>query len=75
MSENPRQPDNGDDFCAVCGLTAPFIKRDRVTHEVARFCRIHVPAEFETVKPSLTRRIEEALLERWRNESSPPAAA
>lgn len=71
MPEKQPPPDN--DHCAVCHQTAPFIFRERVTGEVTRWCRIHLP--WPEYKPRLTFWLEQDYLARHRNESSPPAAA
>lgn len=68
-------PDTSDDFCQVCGQTAPFLERELATGIVQRFCRMHIPADWPMPK-SLARLMEEAYLaERVTNESSPPGVS
>lgn len=69
-------PDTRDDFCQVCGATAPFLERELATGKVERFCRDHLPDSFNWIPKSLARLMEEAYLaERVTNESSPPVVA
>lgn len=75
QSQPPSLPDTRDDFCQVCGATAPFLLRELATGKVERWCRAHLPDDFGLPK-SLARMLEEAYLaERVTNESSPPVVA
>ncbi len=61
MSQSQPLPDTSDDHCAVCHQTAPYLKRNRTTDDVVRYCRLHAPVDFG-LAPSLTRLLEEAYL-------------
>lgn len=55
-------PDTSDDFCQVCGQTAPFLERELATGIVQRFCRMHIPEDWGWMRPSLARLMEKEYL-------------
>lgn len=62
QSQSPSLPDTRDDFCQVCGATAPFLERELATGKVDRYCRDHLPDSFDWIPRSLARLMEEEYL-------------